>query len=261
MAGGLISAVFGPFLVKVTAQGMVIPFLGCYLTVIVLNLLGMLLFLGLDMPIVTKPETGSDWGRSRLQMLRNPRIAVAIICATVSYALMNLVMTSSPLAIVGCGYQTADAADVVTAHVLAMYVPAFITGHVIARIGVEKVIAIGLILLTFSGIVALMGFDLINFFGALILLGFGWNFGFIGATAMLTANHNPQERGRAQGMNDLLVFAGVSVASLSSGLLMNCSGTSVIDGWGAVNIAMLPLLAIAGAALIWLRLLNHKVCT
>jgi MFS family permease len=217
--------------------------------------------LGLDMPIVTKPETGSDWGRSRLQMLRNPRIAVAIICATVSYALMNLVMTSSPLAIVGCGYQTADAADVVTAHVLAMYVPAFITGHVIARIGVEKVIAIGLILLTFSGIVALMGFDLINFFGALILLGFGWNFGFIGATAMLTANHNPQERGRAQGMNDLLVFAGVSVASLSSGLLMNCSGTSVIDGWGAVNIAMLPLLAIAGAALIWLRLLNHKVCT
>jgi MFS family permease len=258
MAGGLISAVFGPFLVKVTAQSMMVPFLGCYLAVIGLNIFGMLLFMGLDVPHLPKPEKGTDQGRSRIQMLKDPRIAVAIICATVSYALMNLVMTSTPLAVVGCGFQTADAADVVTAHVLAMYAPAFITGHVIARIGVERVVAIGLVLLSFAGIVALMGIEMMNFYGALILLGVGWNFGFIGSTAMLSAHHSPQERGRVQGLNDLLVFAGVSVASLSSGILMNCSGASVIDGWDAVNIAMLPLLTMAGAALIWLSLLNRK---
>jgi MFS family permease len=187
-------------------------------------------------------------------MLREPRIAVAVICATVSYALMNLVMTSSPLAIVGCGFHTSDAADVVTAHVLAMYVPSFFTGHLIARFGVERIVALGLVILAGAGAVALAGVELGNFFGALVLLGLGWNFGFIGATTMLAASHEPQERGRIQGMNDFIVFAGVTLASLSSGALMNCSGGSVQAGWAAVNIAMLPFLVMAGGALIWLAL-------
>ena len=101
---------------------------------------------------------------------------------------------------------------------------------------------------------ALAGVELFHFFGALILLGVGWNFGFIGATAMLTAHHTPQERGRLQGMNDLIVFGGVTLASFSSGGLMNCSGGSVVAGWQAVNMAMLPFLVLAGGALIWLAL-------
>ncbi|QYK40157.1 MAG: MFS transporter [Paracoccaceae bacterium] len=254
MAGGLLSAVVGPQLVKVTAEAMVVPFLGTYLAVIALNLGGAFLFLGLDIPKPRPPAPGADRGRSRIDLLRDPRIAVAVICATVSYALMNLVMTSSPLAVVGCGFTTGNAADVVTAHVLAMYAPSFITGHVIARIGVERVVALGLLILAAAGAVAVAGVDLANFFVALVLLGIGWNFGFIGATTMLTTAYRPEERGRMQGLNDLIVFAGVTMASFSSGGLMNCSGGSVQAGWQAVNIAMVPFLALAGGALIWLWL-------
>ncbi len=96
------------------------------------------------------------------------------------------------------------------------------------------------------------GVDLVNFYGALILLGLGWNFGFIGATALLSSAYSPAEKGRVQGINDFVVFGGVTLASLSSGTLMNCSGADVIHGWDAVNIAMLPFLALAGASLIWL---------
>ena len=252
MAGGLLSAVIGPELVKLTAQAMVVPFLGTYLTVIALNLGGVFLFGALDLPKPVTLAAESDAGRSRLELLKTPRIAVAVIVATVSYALMNLVMTSSPLAVVGCGYHTADAANVVTAHVLAMFIPSFFTGNLIARFGVEKIMAIGLVILAGAGMVDMAGVTLTNFFGGLILLGLGWNFGFIGATSMLTAAHTPAERGRMQGMNDFLVFGGVTLASFSSGGLMNCSGSSVRAGWTSVNMAMTPFLVLAGAALIWL---------
>lgn len=252
MAGGLLSAVIGPQLVKVTADAMVVPFLGTYLAVIGLNLTGMFLFAGLRIPTPAPPVAGAPIGRTRGELIRTPTIAVAIICATVSYALMNLVMTSSPLAVVGCGFNTGNAADVVTAHVLAMYAPSFFTGHIIARFGVERVIALGLTILAAAGAVAMAGVELENFFIALMLLGVGWNFGFIGATTMLTNAQRPEERGRLQGLNDLIIFGGVSVASFSSGGLMNCSGGSVQTGWQLVNMAMLPFLIAAGAALIWL---------
>ena len=254
MAGGLFSAVFGPQIVKLTAEGMAVPFLGTYLAVIVINLVGVFLFLGLDIPKPTPPGPGSAIGRSRAQLLRTPTIAVAMICATVSYALMNLVMTSSPLAVVGCGFQTNNAADVVTAHVLAMYAPSFFTGHIIARFGAERVIALGLSILAAAGAVAIAGVELENFFLALILLGIGWNFGFIGATTMLTSAQRPEERGRLQGLNDLVVFGGVTMASFSSGGLMNCAGGSAQEGWQMVNLAMLPFLVLAGGTLIWLWL-------
>ncbi|RMD94059.1 MAG: MFS transporter [Alphaproteobacteria bacterium] len=254
MAGGLVSAIIGPQLVKVTAQAMVIPFLGTYLAVIAINLIGALLFLGLDIPPPPKSEPGEARGRSRWELLTTPRIAVAIICAMVAYALMNLVMTSTPLAVVGCGFAQNRAADIVSAHVLAMFVPSFFTGHVIARFGAEKVVAAGLVILAAAGLVALEGVELENFFIALVLLGVGWNFGFIGATTMLTAAHTPAERGRVQGMNDMIVFGGVTVASLASGGLMNCAGGTAQEGWTAVNLAMIPFLTLAGGALIWLAL-------
>lgn len=254
MAGGLLSAVFGPQLVKLTADAMAVPFLGTYLTVIILNLVGSFLFLGLDIPKPKAAVAGTPLGRSRGALLRTPTILVAMICATVSYALMNLVMTSSPLAVVGCGFDKSYAADIVTAHVLAMYAPSFFTGHLIARFGTERIIALGLIILAAAGAVAMAGFELENFFGALILLGLGWNFGFIGATTMLTSAQRPEERGRLQGLNDLVVFGGVTLASFSSGGLMNCAGGSVHAGWQMVNLAMLPFLILAGGALIWLYL-------
>ncbi|WP_163850707.1 MFS transporter [Pseudooceanicola aestuarii] len=252
MAGGLASAVIGPQIVKVTADAMVVPFLGTYLAVIGVNVLGSLLFLLLDIPRPPVPAQDAPRGRTRWEMLKTPRIAVAVICAMVSYALMNLVMTSTPLAVVGCGFDKGDAADVVTFHVLAMYAPSFFTGHLIARFGVEKVVAAGLLILAGAGAVALQGVQLENFFGALILLGLGWNFGFIGATTMLAGAHAAHERGRMQGLNDMIVFGGVTLASLSSGGLMNCAGGTAQEGWTAVNLAMAPFLVLAGGALIWL---------
>jgi MFS family permease len=254
MAGGLASAIIGPQLVKVTSESMVVPFLGTYLAVIAINLVGALLFVFLDIPKPPVPAQDAPRGRSRMELLRDPTIAVAIICAMVSYALMNLVMTSTPLAVVGCGFGQASAADVVTAHVLAMFAPSFFTGHVIARFGTTKVVATGLVLLAAAGGIALQGVDLMNFFAALVLLGIGWNFGFIGATTMLAGAHAPHERGRVQGLNDAIVFGCVTLASLASGGLMNCAGGDVVQGWNAVNIAMVPFLTLAGAALIWLSL-------
>ncbi len=252
LAGGLASAIIGPQLVKVTSQAMVVPFLGTYLAVIAINLLGALLFFFLDIPRPPPPAPDSPRGRTRWELLTTPRIAVAIICAMVSYALMNLVMTSTPLAVVGCGFTEGNAADIVTGHVLAMFAPSFFTGHLIARFGVEKIVGTGLVILAAAGVVALQGVEIENFFIALILLGLGWNFGFIGATTMLAGAHDVHERGRMQGMNDLLVFGGVTLASLASGGLMNCSGGTAEAGWTAVNLAMVPLLTLAGGALIWL---------
>ncbi len=253
MAGGLLSALIGPQLVKFTSDATVVPFLGTYLSVVLINLIGVTLFFFLDVPPPRTPSADAPQARSRRELLRDPKIAVAIICGMVSYALMNLMMTSTPLAVVGCGFPTGTAADIVSAHVIAMYAPSFFTGHVIARFGAVRVVALGLFLLALAGVVALMGVELTNFFIALVLLGIGWNFGFIGATAMLTQAHPAHERGRVQGLNDFLVFGCVTLASLSSGVLMSF-GETTLAGWNAVNIAMIPFLALAGAALIWLVL-------
>ena len=256
MAGGLVAAIVGPQLMKLTAQAMAIPFLATYLSIIVINALGPILFAFLKIPTPPARAKGTpNAGRSAGEMLRDPAIVVAMICGMVSYALMNLVMTSTPLAVVGCGFEATDAADIVSAHVLAMYIPSFFTGHLIARFGRAPIVGLGLAILACSGAVAMTGVELENFYLSLVLLGIGWNFGFIGSTAMLAAAHAPSERGRIQGINDFAVFGGVFVASLSSGSLMNCTaGGTPEAGWQAVNLAMIPFLVLAGAALIWLAM-------
>jgi MFS family permease len=255
MASGLASAVLGPQLVKLTTDALApVPFAGAYVAAAALNALGVWVFALLDSPRPRPPSADGPRARSRLELIRTPRIAVAMVCAMVSYALMNLVMTSTPLAMVGCGFGTGDAADVVSGHVLAMFAPSFFTGHLVARFGAERIIAAGLAILAAAGAVALAGITLAHFALALVLLGLGWNFGFIGATAMLTAAHTVEERGRVQGMNDFAVFGLVGVASLASGGLMNCTGGDAVAGWTAVNLAMAPLLAAAAGALVWLAL-------
>lgn len=257
MAGGLISAIIGPQLVSVltdTPDATVMRFMPVYIAAMVLNVVGMALFFLLDIPKPPAPTMDSPKGRTRWELLTTPRIAVAVICGMVSYALMNLVMTSTPLAVVGCGFAVADASNIVTGHVLAMFAPSFFTGHLIARFGVERIMGIGIAILGVAGLVALQGVALTNFYVALVLLGLGWNFGFIGATTMLAGSHAPHERGRMQGLNDLLVFGGVTLASLASGGLMNCAGGDAATGWAAVNIAMIPFLVLAGGSLLWLSM-------
>ncbi len=256
LAGGLISAIIGPQLVSLLTDSnpdaTAARFLPVYFGAMALNVIGMALFVFLRIPKPAPPAATDAPKRTLTQLLRTPRIAVAIIVAMVSYSLMNLVMTSTPLAVVGCGFQISDASNIVTGHVLAMFAPSFFTGHLIARFGVERIMGLGLVILGVAGAVGLMGVELTNFYVALVLLGLGWNFGFIGATTMLASAHTPNERGVIQGVNDMIVFGMVTVASLASGGLMNCSGGSAEQGWTAVNIAMVPFLALAGLALVWL---------
>ncbi len=253
MAGGLAAAVIGPQVILPLFRDALAPtpFAGAYLALVALNLLAAPLIFFLDIPRPKRRAWGERAGRPLKEILANPRARVAIVCAMVSYALMNLVMTATPLAVVGCGFSPDMAGSVVMAHVLAMFAPSFFTGHLIARFGATRVVMAGLVLLGLTAVVAVSGTSALHFFSALILLGLGWNFGFIGATDMLTTSHEPEERSKVQGFNDFLVFGMVTIASLSSGALLNGFG-DVLSGWRAVNYAEAPFLALAGAALVWL---------
>jgi predicted MFS family arabinose efflux permease len=254
MAGGLIAAVFGPELVVWFRDTMApMPYAGAYRALVVLNLVGALPLIFLDSPPPPRGPRGQRDGRPWREILAQPRIVVAMLCAMVSFALMSLVMTSTPLAMISCGFGTDDAAGVVRVHVLAMYAPSFITGPLIARYRSPRIIALGLALLAAGALVALSGIALFNFNLALALIGVGWNFGFIGATTMLAGAHLPEERARVQGLNDFLVMGMVTLASASSGALM------ALLGWQAVNIAVIPLLVLAAAVLIWLTLSERAI--
>lgn len=247
MAGGLLAALMGPEFVKLFGGALEpIPYAGAYVFLIVLNIIGALPMLLLDIPPQPRAPRGTKQGRPWREIFADRRVPVAIICAMISYALMSLVMTSTPLAMVICGFVTADAAEVVRIHVLSMYIPSFFTGPLIARFGAPRIILIGLTLLASAAVVGLSGIELGNFFVALALAGLGWNFGFIGATTMLAGAHRPEERSRVQGLNDFLVFGLVTIGSFSSGALLNGIG------WHAVNLAVFPLVLFAAISVIWL---------
>ncbi len=249
MAGGLVAALLGPELVKQFKDWMEpIPFAGGYKILVFVNLIGMIPLFFLDLPRQPRPPKGQRAGRPWREILSNRTVVVAMICGMISYALMNLVMTSTPLAMIDCGFVTDDAAEIVRIHVVMMFLPSFFTGSLIARYGAPRIIAVGLLALALCAIVAIMGISFTHFGLALGLLGIGWNFGFIGATSLLAGAHLPEERARVQGLNDFLVFGLVTIASLSSGALM----ASI--GWEAVNAAMLPFLAVAAVALAWLMM-------
>ena len=253
LAGGLAAAFIGPEVVHLSGDLLTpIPFAGAYMMVVVINVVGAigLLFLRIPLP-PTAIETG-DTGRPLGEIFRQPTVIVAVLCAMVSYALMSLVMTSTPLAMHHHGLSTDDAADVVRLHVLAMFAPSFFTGSLIGRFGHGKVIGFGLALLGACGVIAVAGVELVNFYWGLFALGIGWNFGFIGATSLLATAHTSAERAKVQGLNDFLVFGLVAFASFSSGALLH------FYGWPAVQFAMIPALTIAAASLAWLSFSANK---
>ena len=255
LTGGLAAAIIGPQLVKLTTGDHGTSLFATYLAMAALNVVGVWIFLFLKTPVRAHHQTqAAPVMRTRRELLATPEIAVPIVCAMVSYALMSLMMTAAPLAVVSHGFHTDHAADIVSAHVLGMFLPSFFTGYLIARFGARRIVATGLFILFCAGLVALSGVQLLNFFGALILLGVGWNFGFIGATTMLTRAYAPNERARVQGMNDFFLFAALIVATLASGGLLNCTGGTPTMGWNSVTYAMVPFLALAGAALMWLMI-------
>ena len=179
---------------------------------------------------------------------RQPRFMIAAACGMAAYAMMNMVMTSAPLAMVGCGHSVTDATLGIQWHVLAMYGPSFFTGALIARFGVERVTGLGLALIGVMAVVAISGITVAHFWAALVLLGVGWNFAFIGATTMVTQCHRPEERTRVQAFNDFLVFGSMAIGSFSSGKVL------ATLGWAAVNQLVFPFILVAGALLAWLAL-------
>ncbi len=253
LGGGLIAAFLGPAIGAHFRDALApYPLAGAYLAIVGINIVGMLPLLALDIPRPARRKRGERVGRPLGEILRDPAVRVAILCGMVSYGLMSLVMTASTIAIVGCGYGEDAVSAVIGAHVFAMFAPSFFTGALIRRFGHAVIIAIGLALLAGCGVVALSGIELERFYVALVLLGIGWNFGFIGATSLLATAHRPEERATIQGFNDFCVFGLVALASLGSGRLMHGFG------WDAVNLAMTPFLIAAAAALIWLSL-RHPI--
>lgn len=246
MVGGLMAAVIGPQLVIATQDALPgVPFAGSFLSQAGLALLALPVLALLRAPKPVKAEAASAGGRSVPQLLASPRFVLSMLAGMVSYSLMTFIMTAAPIAMVGCGHTVTQAAYGIQWHVLAMFAPSVFTGRLIARFGKERVTAAGLVIIALSGAVALMGLELFHFYTSLILLGLGWNFGFIGATAMVAASHNEAERGRAQGLNDFVVFGAVAVMSFFSGALMQASG------WHLINLMIFPAVALILAPLIW----------
>jgi MFS family permease len=246
-AGGLLSALIGPEIVRVTEAALpATPYLGSYLAVIGLNVVGAI---GLSLLDIPRPERGdavSEPQRPLLVIARQPAFIVAALSGMVGFAAMSLVMTSTPLAMVGHGLTTDHAADVVRWHIVAMFAPSFFTGSIIVRFGRLPVVASGLLLLGVCGVIALSGFDLLHFYSALVALGIGWNFAFIGATSLLGTTHTRAEQAKVQGFNDFLVLGLVAVGSFGSGALLDAFG------WSAVQYAMAPALVVALIAVAWL---------
>lgn len=253
LAGGLLAALIAPELIRATSDYFApIPFAGAYAAVVGINIVGALGIWFLDIPTPRRRVRGAPSGRALGVIFSQPKTLVAVICAMVSYALMVLVMTATSLAMDAQGFSTAHAADVVRWHVVAMFGPSFFTGAAILRFGHLRVIALGLILLGVAGVIAVGGVGLENFYLALIALGLGWNFSFIGATSLLGTTHTSEEQAKVQGLNDFLVFGLVTVASFSSGALLYAFG------WTTVQLAMIPALAIAGIALLWLAVATTR---
>ncbi len=189
-------------------------------------------------------EETESLARPLTEIASQPRFIVGLGCAVGSYALMSFVMTGAPLAMVGCGFSPDDATLGISWHIMAMFGPSFFTGRLIHRFGVERIVAFGLLLLVGCGIVALSGIALWNFWSALILLGLGWNFGFIGATAMVVDTYRPSEKGKVQGLHDLILFSSVAFASLMSGAVYNNWGWEMLN-WIIFPVTIVCLFALA----------------
>ena len=243
MAGGVFAGVLGPQLVQWTME-LWQPYLfaASFAVQIVVAFVAMAILATVDAP-KPAPEDFAG-GRPLLDIVRKPRFIAAAICGVVSYSLMNLVMTSAPLAMKLCGLSLTDSNFGIQWHIVAMFGPSFFTGAVIARLGAPAVVATGLLLEAAAAAVGLSGITALHFWVALMILGLGWNFGFVGASALVLEAHRPSEKNKVQAFNDFLVFGTMALGSFSSGQLL------ASYGWTAVNLVVFPPIALGFCALV-----------
>lgn len=245
LAGGLIGAVIGPNLAQQTRTLMSVPFAGAYLALSLTALLAMLVLALIEFPPAPLRQAGRG-GRPMMQILRQPAFIVAAACGALGYGVMNLLMAATPLAMQQCGLAFSDAALVLQWHVIGMFAPGFVTGHLIKRFGTLPIMAVGLTLNVLCILIALSGVDLHQFLVALFLLGVGWNFLFTGSTTLSLQTYTSEEKDRAQGALNFCVFATLALSSFSSGVLVTTRG------WQVLNYGSLIPVAFIGSALVWL---------
>jgi MFS family permease len=243
MAGGVFAGVLGPQLVQWTMD-VWSPhlFAFSFIAQALVALIAMAVLAGVDAPKSAPSDLRG--GRPLFEIVRQPRFVAAALCGVIAYPMMNLVMTSAPLAMKMCGLSVSDSNFGIQWHVVAMYGPSFFTGSLIARFGAPRVVAAGLLLEAVGAAIGLSGIAAIYFWATLIVIGVGWNLGFIGASALVLETHLPQERNKVQAFNDFLVFGAMAIGSFSSGQLL------ANYGWSAVNLVVFPPVALGLVVLV-----------
>jgi MFS family permease len=244
LTGGIFAGIVGPQLVQWTMNLSPHLFAPSYIGQGAVALLAIFVLAGVHAP--RPPPADLHGGRPLSKIVLRSDFLIAALCGVVSYALMNFVMTSAPLAMRMCGHSLTDSNLGIQWHVIAMYAPSFVTGSLITRFGAKRIVALGLALEAVAALIGLSGIGVAHFWSALVVLGIGWNFGFVGASAMVLETHMPAERNKVQAFNDFLVFGTMAIGSFSSGQILANSG------WPAVNLVVFPPVAIALVALLLL---------
>ncbi len=247
LSGGVIAALATPELVRQTTyliEGS--PYLGSYMVIAAFPVAALALLAFIDIPDLSEEEI-KDPGRPLGEIARNPVFIFSVLGGAMSYGVMSLVMTATPLSMIGAGFKVGEAAFVIQGHMLAMYAPSFVTGRLITRFGAVTMVLTGIALLALSSVIAFQGVGLTYYWVSLVTLGLGWNFAFTAATDLLTETYSPSERAKVQGFNDFLVFGTMVLATLSSGILLNYSD------WTGVNASGLTLVALTAAVMARLR--------
>lgn len=244
MAGGVIAAFLGPAL-AVNSQDLIagIPFAGGFVGLLCLYIVALIMLYFVYIPKAEDVSRSSNQQRPLKEIISQPNFIIAVVVGMVSYVVMNLIMTATPLAMARCGFDFADAAHVIEWHVLGMFVPSFFTGGLIARYGLYRVMYVGAMLMVACIFINLHGVSEWHFWSALLLLGIGWNFMFISATQLVTSCYTADEKAKSQAANEFLVFSMVTVSALSSGWM------EAELGWQTMNWMMLPLVCWAIAVI------------
>jgi len=246
MAGGVIAGFLGPETAKWAVDWLSpVVFAGVYVMVMVFSAIVLILVQGLRIAPLTAAEK-AEGGRPMSEIARQPAYVVALISSMLGYGVMTLIMSATPLAMLACGFKFNDGATVIQGHVIAMFLPAFFTGHLIARVGALPVIAAGALIEFGCAVVNLLGIDFWNFFLANVLVGLGWNFTFTGGTTLLTTTYRPVERAKAQASHDFLVYTTTATAAGLSGILQANAG------WQVINLVAIPMMAAVLMASLWL---------
>ncbi len=245
MAGGVLAGIAGPQMAKWSVD-LLHPhvFAGVYLTIAASAAVMLALMQMIQIPAPAKSDTGAG-GRPMREIMRQPAFIAAVTASMIGYAVMTLVMSATPLAMKGCGFDFADSATVIQVHVLAMFVPSFFTGHLVNRFGVKTIVVVGACIEILCAATNLMGISLWHFALANLFVGLGWNFCYVGGTALLTTTYRPAERAKVQGTHDFMVYATTALAAGTSGTLQAQAG------WATLNMVALPALLFMLAVMAW----------